>query len=261
MSDGFTGETGQNFGTAAPVAPVASQTQSEEKLLRQSEVNELIGRAKNEAVERYKRETHISSHEQPSTVQPQYAQPAQQSSYIPPYQPQPRQLTEDDYRRIAAEEAKRSHDTAKQEARREADMEKAQRTVGEFLGKVDAGKSKYQDWDTVVKQDVFQRIPTHVELATRMENTADVMYELFKNPMKIAQLQTLIDLDIKYGREPILALQEMQRLSDSIKRNDQASKFESPREPLDQLRPGNAGTDNAGARSVRDYKQNPKYRV
>jgi hypothetical protein len=51
----------------------------------------------------------------------------------------------------------------------------------------------------------------------------------------------------------------MKRLSDSIKMNQNAGKYQSPNEPLSQLRPSNAGTGNQGALTVGDYKR--KYRV
>ena len=107
----------------------------------------------------------------------------------------------------------------------------------------------------------LRSIPYHVQLANMVDNTAEVMYELAKNPSKIGAIQTLIEIDTKAGRHPKLALAEMKRLSESIKVNSKGSKYQPPNEPLSQMRPSNAGTGNQGDRSVRDYKSNPKYRV
>ena len=81
-----------------------------------------------------------------------------------------------------------------------------------------------------------------LQLANMVENTAEVMFELASNPSKIGAIQNLIDIDLRAGRQPKLAFAEMKRLSESISTNQKGSKFQSPNEPLSQLRPSNAGT-------------------
>ena len=102
-------------------------------------------------------------------------------------------------------------------------------------------------------------IPHHVQLANQVDNTREVMVELMKNPTKIGAIQNLIDIDMRAGRHPTLALAEIKRLSESLKTNQQGAKYQSPKDPLSQLRPSNAGAGNQGPLSVGDYKR--KYRV
>jgi hypothetical protein len=256
------GQGSSNF-AGVPVTPSSTQSNAPaevERTFKQSEVNDLVGRARNEAVERYRRESSMASHQAPQTpTQPVYQQPYQQPYQAPP--PQSRTLSEDDYRRVAAEEAQRSRNEWIQESHRNAEEQNAQRIASEFFTKIDAGKGNLQDFDKVMADIDLRSIPYHVQLANMVDNTAEVMYELAKNPSKIGAIQNLIDIDIRAGRQPKLALSEMKRLSDSIKTNQKAANFKSPNEPLSQMRPSNAGTGNQGERSVRDYRNNPAYRV
>ncbi len=98
-------------------------------------------------------------------------------------------------------------------------------------------------------------IPNTVALANNFENTADIMYELSKNPAKIGNIEHLMTID------PKLAMAEMRRLSTSIKNNEQAANYRSPNEPLSQMRPTSAGAEKGGPKTASDYRRNPSYRV
>lgn len=239
--------------TPAPAAPAESG-----RTFTQAEVNEVVGRAKSEAIERFRRDASMASHQQPQHQPAPYQQP-QQPQYMPPQQPQYQGMSQDEARRIAAEEFQRSRAEWAQESQRNQEEQNAQRIASEFFTKIEAGKGKLTDFDKVIGDLDLRTIPFHVQLANMVDNTAEVMYELAKNPTKIGQLQSLIDIDLRAGRQPKLALTEMKRLSQSIKDNEQGGKFRAPNEPLSQLRPSNAGTGNQGALSVGDYKR--KYRV
>lgn len=255
-----------NF-ASAPVQPSSAPSQApvenKERTFSQSEVNDLVGRARHEAVERQQRETAMASRQQPN-----YSQQGQVPSYQPQYQPpaqvpQPQHagMSEQEYRRIAAEEAARSRNEWNEENVRRAEEQNAQRIANEFFTKVGAGEGGVQAFDTLVSESGvdLRSIPYHVQLANMVDNTREVMVELLKNPSKIGQVQNLIDIDLRAGRQPRLALAEIKKLADSIKSNAQATNFKSPNEPLSQMRPSNAGTGNQGALSVKDYKA--KYRV
>lgn len=260
------GQGSANF-APAPVQPSSAPSQApaenRERTFSQSEVNDLVGRARHEAVERHRRETAMSSHQQPQY--PQQGQiPAYQPQYQPPapvQQPQYNGMSEQEFRRIAAEEAQRSRTEQVEETRRQGEEQNAQRIANEFFTKVAAGEGGVQAFDKLVSDSGvdLRTIPFHVQLANMVDNTRDVMVELLKSPAKIGQLQGLIDIDLRAGRQPRLALAEMKKLSDSIKSNGQAANFKAPNEPLSQMRPSNAGTGNQGALSASDYRR--KYRV
>lgn len=250
-------QSSSNF-AGVPVTPSSTQSTAPaeaERTFKQSEVNEIAARRASEAVDRFKRESSIASHQQPQQ-QPNVQQNPQYNGQQ--QQPHNSGMSHDEVRRMAAEEAQRLRNEWIQESHRNAEEQNAHRIASEFFTKIDAGKSKLQDFDKVMADVDLRSIPYHVQLANMVENTAEVMYELAKNPSKIGAIQNLIDIDIRAGRQPKLALSEMRRLSQSIKDNEKAGNFKSPNEPLSQMRPSSAGTDK-GVLSVSDYKR--KYRV
>jgi hypothetical protein len=266
MTDMVNGE-GQSFQNSTASAPVSTPSSApssapsdSERTFRQSEVNDLVGRAKSEAVERYKRDSSMASHAyQPPQQQQSYQAP--QQGYTPPaYQPQPG-MTEEQVRRITADEATRSRNEWIQDQRRNAEEQNAQRIASEFFTKVGAGEGGIKEFEKLVSESGVDlgAIPHHVQLANQVDNTREVMVELMKNPTKIGAIQNLIDIDMRAGRHPTLALAEIKRLSESLKTNQQGAKYQSPKDPLSQLRPSNAGAGNQGPLSVGDYKR--KYRV
>lgn len=270
MTEMVNGEVQSNSNFApTPVTPsqatAPTQTPSEERTFKQSEVNDLVGRARHEAIERYKRDTSMASHTtytQP-VQQPQgYGQQqAQQGMYAAPQQPQYNGMSEPEYRRIAAEEARRSRNEWQQEAQRQAEEQHAQRIASEFFTKVGSGDGGLPGFEKIMSESGIdlRSIPYHVQLANNVDNTREVMVELIRNPAKIGMLQNLIDIDVKNGRQPNLAMAEMKRISSALKENANAAKYTSPNEPLSQMRPSNAGTGNHGALTVSDYKR--KYKV
>lgn len=250
MSQGSESSVPQSAPVASAPAPSAPSQTHEEKMLRQSEVNEIVRKAKYGAVEDYKRL---------QTEQPQYVQQKYGESYAPQqqqqqqaYQQSMQGLSPDDMRRVAAEEIQRSRDEWTQQAQRSAQEQEAQRVAGEFFNRLAVGKDKYQDFESVVGDIEYAKFPIAVQLSTAIDNTADVMYEFGRDPTKMVLLEQL-------AREsPNLALKQIQKLSQSIKDNESVTKMRVPSEPLSQLRPSNTGTDSPGM-SVRDARN--KYRV
>ena len=231
----------------APVesAPAPQQT-SADRVFKQSEVNEIVGRAKKEAVERYQR----LQTEQPEYFQQKYAEPARQ-----PAQPQPQpSLTEDDIKRMTASEVQRLREQFIEEQQRNAVEADARKVATEFYGKFNRGESKYQDWKTVTANVDLSKIPDIVQYANAVDNTEDVMYDILNNKVKMWHLRALAQID------PQFALDEVKRLSDSIKTNQAGQQYQPPRDPLSQMRPSNQGADTGQKREVRDYRRNPLYR-
>ncbi len=214
-----------------------------EKMLPQSEVNEIVGRVKQEAasraVENYKRS------QQQESQQQQYQEPNRESS---------QGISEDRYRRLAAEEAQRLRDEWINDTQQRADEQSAQRIVKNFYDKIEAGKTKYDDFDKVTGDLQLNRFPNTVHMLSEfVENSHDVLYELSKNRSKLAQIEmTARDF-------PQEALHALRRLSESITKNDEASGHREAKSPLHQQRPSNVGTDSGTVMSMRDLKA--KYRV
>lgn len=225
-------DTSSSSGVTSQPAQAPSQapaTSSEEKVFRQSEVNNLIGRAK--AEERAKSAEEYNRHSQSEK----------------PYSP-PSNNSESEMRRLAAEEAQKHYDKVNQDLRSKYETEQAQKLVNNFWSKIAPGKEKYQDFDAVTSDIEYARFPNVVQLlAEHVDNSHDLLYEMGKDRMKMSQLEQLAYMS------PKDAIRQAQRMSQSLKDNEAASKAKIPNEPLSQMRPSNTGTDN-GVMGVKDYR-------
>lgn len=198
-----------------------------EKVLKQSEVNELVGRIKHEA---YTKGLRDGMPQQPQQMSPQ-AQMGGGMGGIP-------QVTEDHVRQMIADEAQK-----------QTQMAAAHQTLTNFVQQMGSGKGKYSDFDeTVGNLGELKNIPHIVELAEKTGIAGDVMYELGRNPGKVASLTTLAYIN------PQLAKQEMKKLADSILSNEKASDSPTAAEPLSQVKPSTVGADN-GSNTVRDLRR------
>lgn len=232
----------QGLGTESiSEAPVQSSAPTE-KMLRQSEVNDIVGRAKQEAasraVEQYRRQ-------QESNSQSQYQQApdAQRSA----------SYSESDYRRIAAEEIQRSREEWLAQAKTSYEADTAKKVVDQFYNKIESGKSKYEDFDKMTGDIDLGRFPNVVQLlAEHIDNSGDVLYELGRDRLKMAQLEQLANLS------PKDAIIQAQRLAQSIKDNEVARGARTPNAPLSQQRASTLGAEAGGALSLRELKM--KYR-
>jgi hypothetical protein len=227
---------GQMSEQSAPVAQVESTPT--ERTFRQSEVNDLIKRVKHEESQK---------HQRLQSEQPQYAE--QKYGREPSYDSQQRSMPESDIRRMAAEEAQRLRDQWVNDAQSKSEQDNANRIVKNFWDKISAGKDKYDDFEKVTGDIEYSRFPNVVQLlADHLDNSADVLYELGKDRLKMAQLEQLSYMS------PKDAIVQAKRLADSIKDNEAASRIKTPNSPLSQQRPSNVGTESGGVLSMRELK-------
>lgn len=236
--------------TPAPAQESARPVEPAERTFRQSEVTDIVKRAKHEALDSYRR----MQTEQPQYLQQKYGDnPNAGQNQSPNREANNYTSDESRMRQVAAEEAQRLHDERSQNYRQEVEQANAQRTVTEFWNKISTGKEKYQDFEQVTGDIEIARFPNVVQLlAGYVDNAESVLYELGKDRIKMANLESLAE------RSPRDAIVQAQRLAKSIKENQDAAKIKLPNEPLSQMRPSNAGTDN-GAMSVKDFRL--KYKV
>lgn len=207
---------------SVPAGQAASSQDAGEKLLKQSEVNDLVGRIKHEAYSKGMRDAQgsLQSQSQGGNL-----------GGMP-------QLTDEQVRQIISEEAQKQNH-----------IQAAQSLLSNFGQQMTTGKGKYPDFDeTVSNLGSLQNIPHVVQMATDTGIAGDVMYELGKNPSKVATLTTLSYVN------PHLAKVEMDKLAQSIKMNESAAKAQQADEPLDQIKPSSVGTDN-GSNAVRDLRR------
>jgi hypothetical protein len=119
-----------------------------------------------------------------------------------------------------------------------------------YFGKLSAAKDKYDDFDKVVSKINYQSpaVLKIVQMASGLDNTGDVMYDLRKDPSKYSRLITLANED------PMAAEDALKELSLSIKQNETAKVAPVANEPLAKPKPSSVGVDS-GEPSIEDYKK------
>jgi len=115
-----------------------------------------------------------------------------------------------------------------------------------------ADRKRYPDFDQVMASVNHENIAPVIRLALGVDNTPDVMYELLKNPQKLAALMVSAQIS------PQLAAGEIHKLAGSIKANQSAlDNAQEVSEPLSQLTPSTI-KDGGAKTSVAYFKE--KYR-
>ena len=210
------------------------EQRQEKKLIPQSEVNKIVGGVKLDAYEKGRREA-LAEYEKQMAAQESIS-----SS----------QNTNADNLNVTRDELERM---IEEKSRQRVEQQQAQRVVEQFVGKMKLGIQKYNDFEeTVTKLDIPNLPPQIIDWANSMDNTADIMYEISKSPGKFANLLTLT------VTSPRLAYDEFVRLSDSIKRNEEAKSKNvnmKQNEPLDQVKHSTIGIDNGAPKSVSDFRK------
>jgi hypothetical protein len=163
-------------------------------------------------------------------------------------------MSPDDVRGLFAEETRRMQEHLYQQQQELAQQQKMQQIVKEFESKLETGKEKYADFDEIVNKKALPSIAYMAQLANEVDNTADVMYEVMKNPSKITSILGLVDPKLPH-EEQFLAHRAMKNLSESIKSNEKALGQRAPSQPLSHLKPSNVSSDNGSPSSVSDFRR------
>ncbi len=230
------------------------ETPPPEKMLPASQVNELIKKAKRKG-EQKMQEQLDAARQQIEQLQTQQAQQglqntAQTGSPQPPQQQQgqPQGIDQQQVMQQVMQqlEQKQQEDQAKRH--QEQIEQEVNQVAQQYFGKMAQGKDMFEDFEAITADFNPAEFPQLVFLANQMDNTPAIIYELRKNPGKLADLAVLVE------KSPSMARNELSKLSESIKRNDEAKRnLQEPQDPLNRLKPSPVGTDN-GTKNVRDFK-------
>ncbi len=204
-----------------------------EKMVPQSVVDNAIKAAKNHAYNK-------GIQDQLAASQPQQSQMNMQPQVAPPV----------DTQAIIQKQVQDQLLALQQQQHHAATQQYAQQVISEFNRKMSMNSDKYPDLQQRVANLDLAKMPEIVELATKVDNTADVMHDLATNPMKIGNLLSV------WQRNPKLAEEEIQRLSGSIKQNQDAQNTKSAPEPLDQIRTSPTSSDS-GKMGISDFQNQP----
>lgn len=239
--------------------PESEATKSEndknlEKMLPASYVNELVKKAKRKGERKMAQQLEEAQAElerlrgqsQPqSEAQPQQQQQQQQPSSIGGMQ----QPNMEDIERRAVEAMERKLKEREDAMRQEALQKQMESVAEKYYSKMEQGKQLYDDFEDITASFDPAAFPSLVYLASEVDNTPAVIYELQKNPSKLTHLAFLVE------RSPQMARSEIGKLSQSIKANQQAMQEErQTSEPLSRMQPSKVGADNGQPKTVRDYK-------
>lgn len=153
-------------------------------------------------------------------------------------------------RKIASEEAHKHFQDLNNKHEQDVHEQNRKQLVSNFVGKIEAAKSKYPDLDKKLAKLPLAKMDHILHMANSMDNTAEIMNDLADNPNKIGNLHA------QFSMSPELAYETMGKLSQSIKDNDSASQVKTANEPLSQITPSTVGTDN-GSMSVSDLRKQP----
>lgn len=211
------GIAGQS-GSAEQTGPVAQTT-----------INKLVGGAKAAAYEKGQRDLLARLKEEGKLAEEGQTQEANEKIT----------LTKADLHKILDERVE-------QKAREQYEFQIAQ----QFIGKIEQGKQAHPDFEATVQKLNVPEWPAYViEMVNGLDNTAEVLYELGKNPNKFARFASL------EGKSPQMAQEDLINLSNSIKQNQAAQQNHSNvTEPLDQLEHSTNGKDNSSSPSVADFQ-------
>lgn len=230
--------SGENQVTTEGAAP--------EKMLRQSEVNAIAARTKQEGYDKAMREMaaqYGTQQAQTPQAQPAPLQPQQQPQQQPMNSQASPQLTPDQVRQMIMEHAPQSV-AQQQQAQQRAGVE------ANFIQKLEAGKTPYPDFDQKVYHlDLAGKNRDMIPLLNSVDNAADVMNDIADNPKKLVELRALA-----MSVSPQAAFNEMRKLSDSIKQNQSATQERLPNEPLSQVNTSITGADSGSLKNVTDFR-------
>jgi hypothetical protein len=231
-----------------------AETPPPEKMLPASQVNELVKRAKRKGEQKMQEQLDAAK-QQIEQLQAQQAQQglqntAQTGSPQPPQQQQGQQQGVDTQQVMQQVMQQLQQKQQEDEAKRHQEQieQEVNQVAQQYFGKMAQGKDMFEDFEAITADFNPAEFPQLVFLANQMDNTPAIIYELRKNPGKLADLAVLVE------KSPSMARNELSKLSESIKRNDEAKRtLQEPQDPLNRLKPSPVGTDN-GTKNVRDFK-------
>lgn len=227
-------------GTDQAVAPMEG-AQPEQNLLTQEQVNKIVASrvaratesARREAEERYQRE-----------IEALNAQKEQRNASVS------REVDADSIYQQVQERWNREQQALQQKMQEDQLKEQMAQVAKNYTSKISEGAKYHEDFDEVMKDHDATAFPQLTFLLSGIDNAASVLYDLVKNPMKLAALDRLSE------KNPRQAQSELMKLSKSIADNQQAqSEAESQvtPQPLDRLSPSRIASNN-GKMSVRDLR-------
>jgi hypothetical protein len=208
--------------------------QPAEKMLTQTQVNNIVQREKQQAAERARRQ-----------AEQEFQQQMQQQAEAKQQEMQ-NQSKEANAEALYQQVQERFNQEMQQ---KQAEAEIAQ-VAQMYHQKMEAGKGSYEDFEDITSRFDPTAFPQLVYLISGIDNASDIVYELSKNPSKLVTLDTLAH------KSPSHAQAELNNLSQSIRDNKTAQAEASDQQvnaPLDRIQPSRVSSGN-GKMSINDLR-------
>ena len=221
-------------------SPVDNIVESEtEKMIPQSQVNKIVKQRTYDAIQA-KRELEEKHQKELEAIKAAAQQQSQRNEQVP------REL---DANAIYQQVQERFNE----EMRQRQLKEEMERVANSYLSKMEQGKQAYEDFEEITKEFDPTAFPQLTYLVSGMDNAADVIYDLARNPIKLAGLDRLAE------KNPRQAQAELLKLSRSIAENRQAQADENSQSvstPLDRLQASRISGSN-DKMSISDLRNQP----
>jgi|WetSurMetagenome_2_1015567.scaffolds.fasta_scaffold32677_3 hypothetical protein len=222
-----------------PAAEAGIEVASE-KMIPQSHVDAIVKREKSGVAEKLRREFE----QQMQQMQQQSAPAAQNMGGMA--QVDEKALEQKVYDRIV-QQAQQQQEEAQQQEHKQA----MENIANQYFLKMGKGPELFDDFKEIMADFEPASFPQVVFLAAEMENTPAVMYELSKNPNKLAMIDAMAQ------KSPAKARAMLKSLEASIAENQRAqAENVQANAPLSRLKSSTVGVDT-GKMTLRDLKNAP----
>lgn len=223
---------------------VQSPASDSPSLLTQEQVNKIVSHRVTQAKESTRREVEEKYQRDMEALNAMRAQQEQRNAQVP------REVDADAIYQQVQERFNRDQEIMQKEMQERQLKEHVSKVAQTYQDKFSLGKNSYEDFDEVTKDFDAAAFPQLTFLLAGMDNMSDVLYDLVKNPLKLAGIDRLAE------RNPRQAQSELLKLSKSITENRQAqneAQGQNVAAPLDRLQPSRVAGSN-GKMSIRDLR-------
>jgi hypothetical protein len=224
-------------------APINTSSETTERMLPQSKVDELVGHVRKETRDKVR-----SEYEQQRASASAPAQQSSMGGMLQMSQDQLKSLVDEAASTAVSRESQRFQEATQ----KQAEEQYIQDALNTFAGKISGANEKYSDFeDKVGKLDVLNKAPHLIPLINEVDKDVapDVLYAIANNPIWAHQLNTLRK---EMGHE--VAQMQMSQLVNSIKQNQEAFNAKRTNEPLSHVKSSTTATDS-GQLTVSDYRK------
>lgn len=224
---------------------MSTETQ-QEKMYNSRQVADVVNRERQAAIEKGKREAQAQYERELAEIRA-----AQAGGGMGGMKPDvdPDKLKSEIYGQVMQEMQAKQQQMIEQQ--RQAELHQI---AGEYLSKTAKGKELFSDFEQMTADINGEAFPNIIIMSSKLDNAAEVVYELGQNPMKLEAIESLA------LRSPKMAEQQLRKMSESIKQNQAAlanNKRTNP--PISSVRPSTntqAGSDSQRL-SVSDMRKLP----